>query len=491
MPAPWLALICAGQALLAHLSFGVFTAFEDEGLYLFMGHRMIDHLLHGTFLREYPGAFFSGAPGIYPVLAALADDAGGLSAARSLSLIFVMVATVGVYGLTRTLFDRLAGLLAAATFATCGSVIYQSQWATYDSMTMMLIVLGAWLALSGTHRNGLLWAAGVGGVLALAALTKYAGFVYLPFVAALTVTEGWVTWRWHIVRRALFLLASAAGVLYFVLMLWGRDLLHGIVQTTANRTINQPTARGVLVHDVTVWAGPWLALALAGGLLLVYTDRRRAGTAVVLLAASVVGVVQQIRIGELTSLGKHLAFGLVFAAPLGGYLLSRVWRTRWRLGVPTAAAVLAALSILGLHYADYFRTGYASDVPLQSVLRAALRDNPGRPILGEQPSPVRYELASVTSPEQWNDTYQFSFAGLSGAAAYREAIRDHYFGVIYLSFTTANAQIIISNLGTAQGSGHYYNLVGQAPRVIRGHHVGNWLVWAPQTRHLTPFPGDG
>ena len=211
----------------------------------------------------------------------------------------------------------------------------------------------------------------------------------------------------------------------------------------------------------------------------------------VLLAASVVGAVQQIRIGELTSLSKHLAFGLVFAAPLAGYLLSRLWRIRWRLGVLLPAASLAALSVLGLHYAEYFRNGYPSDLALQSVLRAALRDNPGRPILGEQFSPMRYELMSVTSPRQWNETYYFTFAGLSGPAAYREAIRDHYFGIIYLSFTTANAKAILANLGSAQGPSHYYHLVGRVPRVVRGHYVGDWLVWTPQTRPLTPSPTKG
>ena len=78
----WLPLICAIQVLLA-LRHGLNTnAFEDEGLYVYTGHRMIQHLLHGVFLPEYPGAYFSGAPGLYPVLAAMADSVGGLAAAR-------------------------------------------------------------------------------------------------------------------------------------------------------------------------------------------------------------------------------------------------------------------------------------------------------------------------------------------------------------------------------------------------------------------------
>ena len=54
--------------------------FQDEGLYLFMGHRMIDHILSGVHLSEYPGTYFSGAPGLYPVVGAIADSVGGVPA---------------------------------------------------------------------------------------------------------------------------------------------------------------------------------------------------------------------------------------------------------------------------------------------------------------------------------------------------------------------------------------------------------------------------
>ena len=58
------------------------TAFEDEGLYLYVGHLEIRHFLHGAALQgDYP-SYFSGAPVLYPVLGALADSIGGLAAAR-------------------------------------------------------------------------------------------------------------------------------------------------------------------------------------------------------------------------------------------------------------------------------------------------------------------------------------------------------------------------------------------------------------------------
>jgi cellulose synthase (UDP-forming) len=56
--------------------------FQDEGLYLFMGHRMIDHIVSGVHLSEYPGTYFSGAPGLYPVVGAIADSIAGVQGAR-------------------------------------------------------------------------------------------------------------------------------------------------------------------------------------------------------------------------------------------------------------------------------------------------------------------------------------------------------------------------------------------------------------------------
>lgn len=490
-PAPWLVLILATQVLLTRVTTGVATPFEDEGLYIYMGHRLVDGLLHGTPLHEFPGSYFSGAPGVYPVLAALADDLGGLPAVRTMSLVFVLVATIGVYGTGSQLFGRLAGLLGAAVFAVCGSAVYQSTWATFDAMTMALLSIAAWLALRSSRRNGLLLAPAVAGVLALAVLTKYAAMAYAPFIVALAVAEGWPLRRWLVVRRGLFTLAATAAALYFVLMLWGRDLLPGIAKTTTSRSVIAPTPRGQLVRMVLDWSGPWLVLILLGAVLLVVRERRRTLTAVVLVGAALVGPAEQVRIGEATSLGKHLAFGVALAAPLAGYLLGRVvgrrrWWARMALVVPLAA-VLVGLTVRGIQTADMFRTGYADDSRLVSVLRTVVADNPGRPILGEKSSPERYALRSVTTPRQWSDTYEFTYAGLSGPPAYARAIEDHYFGVIYLSFATPNAHEIIKHLGGAQGSDHYYNLVAKVPATVRGTNAGDWLVWTPQRRHLTPI----
>src|ERR1035438_685378 len=106
------------------------TAFEDEALYLYSGHLEIAHLLHGVPLPGDYSSYFSGAPVLYPVLGALADDVGGLAAARAVSLIAMLGTTALLYSLTRRLFNERVGLCAAVIFSVTESALFLGRLAT-------------------------------------------------------------------------------------------------------------------------------------------------------------------------------------------------------------------------------------------------------------------------------------------------------------------------------------------------------------------------
>ena len=233
---PWLVLLCSVQAGLALRAGYNSNAFDDEGLYIYMGHRVIHHLLTGAALREVPGSYFSGSPSLYPVLAAMADSLGGLQAARGVSLFFAMLATVGTYGVGARLYGRTAGLLGAAAFVVCGPVIYQSHLAVYDSTMMGLVAVAAWLAVRDAQHR-LLWAPAIGALLTLASLVKYAGLVYAPLVAILAAVVAWPNLRWVAARRAAVMMAAVAAAFFFTVQLWGRDLIPGITHTTLERNV--------------------------------------------------------------------------------------------------------------------------------------------------------------------------------------------------------------------------------------------------------------
>jgi 4-amino-4-deoxy-L-arabinose transferase-like glycosyltransferase len=491
---PWAALalaaICLVQIGLAVRPGLNGTPFEDEGLYIYMGHRMIAHLLHGAFLSEYPGAYFSGAPGFYPVLAAVGDHFGGLQGARTVSLIFALGATVSVNGLGRQLYSRRAGLLGAMAFVLCGSVIYQSDFATFDSTTLFLIAAAAWLTVYSVRHDRYLWAPVVGVLLMLAFYAKYAGAAYAPVIAALALATASRADRLLSARRTFFMLVSAGTLGYFILALWGRSLVHGIAVTTTSRQVINPASTSSLITQVGLWVGPWLALAALGAL----STRRTWAVTAVLLAGAVIGPLQQIRIGESTSLAKHVAFGMIFAAPLVGLLFSWLLERLRVLAVPVIAVVAVCLAASGLHYSQEFLTGWISDAALIPPLERLLDATPGKPILGDQPAAERYALASRTAPLQWTDTYSFSYDHKTGVPAYQEAIDQTSFGVIYLAkqpyagnpdgSATRNGAFVYRYLTSGNTP---YRQVGTVNRVLREQVVGQRSLFIPKAVHL---PGE-
>jgi Dolichyl-phosphate-mannose-protein mannosyltransferase len=145
-----LALIMVLQALLTLRMSN--TAFEDEGLYLYVGHLEIRHFLHGAALQgDYP-SYFSGAPVLYPVLGALADGIGGLAAARALSLLEMLAVTGLIYAMSRRLFNERVGLCAAVLYAATEPALFLGNLATYDATALFLLTLATWLVVRLADR---------------------------------------------------------------------------------------------------------------------------------------------------------------------------------------------------------------------------------------------------------------------------------------------------------------------------------------------------
>src|SRR5579859_581353 len=75
----------------------------DESTYLVAGHAILAHWLLGSMVLPY-AQVLSGAPVVYPPLVALADNVGGLTLARLLSLCLILAATLLLWSATRRLF---------------------------------------------------------------------------------------------------------------------------------------------------------------------------------------------------------------------------------------------------------------------------------------------------------------------------------------------------------------------------------------------------
>lgn len=487
---PWavlgLLVVVLGQVLFALTRGENQSPFEDEGLYVYIGHRMIEHLLHGSVLTEYPGAFFSGAPAFYPVLAALGDHVDGLAGARDVSLLFAVIATVAVWGIGRELYGQVAAVLGSAAFVLVGSVEYIGHFATYDSTMMAFIALAAWVTVHSVRRHNFRLASVVSVLLVAAFYAKYAGAAYLPVTALLALAVAAPRHRLTVLRRTVFMVLATVTLAYVIYVLWGRSLLAGIEVTTSSRSVLHYQPRAELISSIQHWVGAWLILAVLGALV----TPRKYLVSIALLVGAVIGPVEQVRIGESTSLSKHVAFGMVYASPLIGALFARILRTRVRrarlglLAVPLVGAVFVQLALTGYHTSRGFLDNWVPDAPLLPVLTKYVEANPGLHILGEEPSSERYALRSITNPAQWDDTFYLSYGHHTENAAYKEAIDQTAFGVIYLARQTYAGNVTAST--TTHGRFVYdyltshrtpYVLAATVPRTFNGQRAGMWLIY--------------
>ena len=146
LPSFWpLILILAMQAAISLATLHN-TAFQDEGLYLYAGRQISHYWMGGPVPLDRYAFYFSGYPDVYPVIGGFLDMIGGLELARLFSLFCMMGVNTIVYYSTKKFFERPAAILASATYASLGTVLYVGRLATFDSLCLFLIALAAAVA---------------------------------------------------------------------------------------------------------------------------------------------------------------------------------------------------------------------------------------------------------------------------------------------------------------------------------------------------------
>jgi len=248
VPASWsawaLGLILVVQAVLAFRLVRADTAFQDEALYLWAGHREWAHLLHGTPVPPFP-AYFSGAPAIYPLFGALTDNIGGLSAARILSLIFMLGTTGLLWATARRLYGPMAAVFSAALFGVLGPTLHLSSFATYDAMAVFLVALSAWLVVrAADQRDATGWIIAAGVALALGNATSYSIALFDPVVILLALLVAFPSpGGRRAFGRCLILLTVVIVLLGIGLLVGGTMYRTGIDNTIIDRARQAVRAR--------------------------------------------------------------------------------------------------------------------------------------------------------------------------------------------------------------------------------------------------------
>ena len=480
-----LAILCVQAALTLRMSN---TAFEDEALYLYSGHLEIAHLLHGAPLQGDYASYFSGAPVLYPVLGALADDAGGLAAARAVSLIAMLGTTALLYSLTRRLFNERVGLCAAVIFSVTESALFLGHLATYDAPALFLLALATWIVVrTATFRWPVYLLAAL--PIALAVATKYAAGLFVPTIVVLA---GLAAWPYR-GRKALIppvaLGAAVAGLLAAALSMAGADYLTGIRFTTTAR-FQGTTPTMVLLRDSLLWGGLPFALALIGAAGYAIRPQTEPGERIaaaggrawrimlgaVLTGTALLAPADQIHIHTLTSLQKHIGFGLFFAAPCAGVGLTRIIGDHFRRA-QIGIAIWGVALVIGMTQANNLFNGWPDSDGFIKVMSRHLA--PGARYLVEVDEVPIYYLRGHqdAQPGQFTSTYYFGYTGrqqqyLTGNAAYVAAIKAGYFRVVAYNGQVTPA--LDDVLARALRSNPDYRLASTIPN---GDHSVIYYVW--------------
>jgi len=416
------------------------SAFRDEGLYIWTGHREIAHLFHGEVLYDNPAGYFSGSPVVYPLIAATLDRVGGLTLVRLFSLALMLTATASIFTFCKRLFTPRVGLVAAAAFAAAGPTMHLGNFATFDAMALSLIAVSIALGVRAVQNRSMGLAVVVGVLLTAAVVTKYASLLFVPFALGVMVLTP--------ARRGLGLrLAVLSGVItagaLAALTTIGNAELDGLRYTTTNRSAIAQTPAGTIAAQVWDFVGPWYVVALIG-LLVAIVTQRRVFLPLLLTAAALAPGMYQAYIHESVSLDKHLDFGLVFAAPLIG-LAATVTRTTWQRAALAAAATWLVIS--GLFSSRFLFDEWSNSTPLTDVMTYAFHDAPYIRTLGDVYEPARYHFEDSTDYWQWDTTDSIFYhdpvkGDLHGVEAGQAGLHNHYWQYVYFDGSTGPSQTL-------------------------------------------------
>ena len=443
---PWpLPVILFAQAVLSARLFWSNTAFQDESLYLWAGRLELAHLAHGSAVPPFQ-TYFSGSPVIYPPLAALADNVGGLIGARLLSLTFMLATTTLLYFTAKRLFGRGPALAAAALFAVFGLTDQLGAFATYDAMALFLLALAAWLVVMAERRWTEPRLIAAASCLALADATKYATVLWNPVVIALAVLAMPAEPR---LKRSLIGIRLASYTLLLdavAIHEGGPGYLRGIEFTTLNRQIVTGTSPLKILDIAWGWLALLLLLAFLGLLLLWLDNRRPNLLPIVLVAAVLLAPAEQARISDITSLHKHVVFGAWFACIVAGYAITRISRLDGQLshGVIIGFVLIAVVAVTGFSQATSVTRSWPSvSHAMPALSRAIQRD--GCPCLVLQETAADYYLPAKELTGSIIGPYTFSYSSatdwqpLSGIPAMAAAIRNGYFGAVEVDASRGRA----------------------------------------------------
>ncbi len=506
-PLALVAVLILQTALALRLNGSVAT---DEATYLVAGHQLLAHLLTGTPAQDY-GTYFSGMPGLYPLLAASVDQLTGIMGVRLLSLLCMLVVNICLFVITVGLFGRAPAFFASLVFAIGSGAAFLSWYATFDATSLALLATATMLAFKIGSRPRARQLLIIGGLLVLAVAVKYVVLEFVPAVVAIVALRGLRQNDWRRAAAHIAIVGLGAGIVAALAfsMVSPSDWVGFTATSSAGRRVLFSIDRLSLLGLSWSYIGLWVLLAFVG-LVITFAQRRWRWESTLVFATGLLPIVTQVMLTEATSLHKHTTFGFFFAAPLAGLAVATGFahgrdrarsvggpaervlratsprpsagpatadrlRSATRLGAPVVVAVwLFVLLGSGMASASEMQFGW----PHQDEVVQALEPyvTPTGHYLADNPSIPGYLFADSTEPSQWASPsffgYPIDHQMVYTQRALDQAVDDDFFdAIVYRSstFTDVQAEALLPMIA------EHYRLAATIP-----YDSGNsWYVWIP------------
>ena len=337
-PAAWIPVLILQTALALRGDGPIST---DEATYLVAGHQLWESYLGGPPAENF-GTYFSGIPGLYPVFGAAIDQVAGIDGARFFSLLCMLLVNMCLYLISARMFGRTVAVFASLLFALSSSASFLGWYATFDAPSLALLAVATLLAFQAAEQVDVRRLLAIGVLLVLAAAVKYVALEYVPAVIGLLVIR---SYRFAGTRQLLIKLAlvaaAAMGTAALTVTVMSSNNWIGLLSTSSSgrRILNQADRLDVLWTGVS-YVGLWLLFSLVG-LVICWTQRRFRWESVLMFCTGLLPIATHVVLTEATSLHKHTAFGLFFAAPLAGLAMATAF-SFGRLGSTRANALAVA-----------------------------------------------------------------------------------------------------------------------------------------------------
>lgn len=417
------------------------SAFNDEAIYIVIGRL-------GLFANDWwsygANLWMAGVPYIYPSLAALSYETGGLLGSRFLNIIFGVLLVEEVYRFVKllNLYDKkineLAALISMFLVAFAGIGIFVSKLATYDILSFFLLILGINFFLKAIHHiNGKYYFLAFFSLF-VAYLTKIVIAIFLPvlFVLSILLVKGLKKTDKIRALKYLYIPFFLATIIY---MFFYKDNLATYIAT--HKDLGKTDSYFNILKLIWDEASILILFAIPNLFLLFITKRLK--PALVLITLAVAVPIFHSALLRYATLDKHVYLIIIFLAPIVGYGVAFAYYSKDKLITLAAKLAIPAMFIFTIISARdivYLREHdwQNSDLLAREIIN---RTKFGDKILTEEGGAVVLALYDKIFPPGSITTFDWiDYSGLSGAKGYSQAVSDEYFKFIQLDTTDEESE---------------------------------------------------